>query len=69
MDLGDWEKSIAKVLGRSLLALLNNYRKGAAYSSGGAYSFTLSAPAALFCFYESDNVVDQYQATAMDTDT
>ncbi len=51
------------------MALLNNYRKGTAYSSGGAYGFALGAPATLLRFYESDNVVNQYQATAVDTET
>jgi hypothetical protein len=68
-DLEDWGKPIAQVFSRFLLALLNNYLKGAAYGSGGAYGFAVDAPVTFFCFHKSDNVVDQYQATAVDTET
>ena len=59
---------MAKVRSQSLLALLDNYLKGTAYSAGGTYGLAVGTPATLFRLYESDDVVNQYQATATDTD-
>jgi hypothetical protein len=47
------------------LALLDHYLKGAAYGSGGADGFAMGAPAALFRFDNSDNIVNQHQGVTM----
>ena len=51
------------------MVLLDYYLKGAAYGSGGTYGFAMSTPATLSRFYESDDVINQYQAMAINTDT
>ena len=51
------------------MVLLNHYIKGAAYGSSGTYGFAMSTPATLSRFYESDDVINQYQAMAINTDT
>ena len=40
------------------LGIIENYLEGAGDSSSGANSFTLSAPVALFFFYNGDDIID-----------
>ena len=47
------------------LAFLDDYLKGATYSSRGADSLTLGAPAASCRFNNGDNVINQYYRIAI----
>lgn len=49
----------------SVLMLVDDDFEWATQCPGGAYGFTLSAPAALFRFDNSYNVVNHYQSSAV----